>query len=75
LCPDEFAGADDKLRSVISLIRSRFAASNVRTYLDNVGMTGIEIPSADISTHLESMSEFHNTLYNVWPTLIGIGLH
>jgi hypothetical protein len=66
LFPDELAGSNDKLRATIGLLRSRIVGSNIRDYLESVGMSGVQIPEGNnFSDHLSAISELHNGLENL----------
>jgi hypothetical protein len=66
LFPDDLAGSDDKLRATIQMLRARFAAVNIREYLENAGMSSVDIPEINnLSTQMEDLDDLTNNLMNL----------
>ena len=63
--PDDLAGSDDTLGPIIRLLRSRFISSNIRSYLETSGISGMDIPDNNFSEHLTDISTLMNGLMNV----------
>lgn len=65
LFSDDLIGKDDTLMPVVRLLRARFKAVNIRTYLDSSGMASINIPDSDFSPFLTEIGTLQQALQNV----------
>jgi len=65
LYPDDLIGKDDTLAPVVRLLRSKFIALNIRSYLEGSGLTSVDIPDNDFTSVLGEISTLMDALKNV----------
>lgn len=65
LFPDDLIGSDDTIAPVVRLLRAKFTAMNIRTYLEGSGMSSIDIPDSNFAPVIKDISELMNGLQNV----------
>lgn len=65
LFPDDLMGSDDKLAPALRMLRAKFTAMNIRSYLETSGMNSIDIPDTEFADELIGIGKLIEGLQNV----------
>lgn len=65
LFPEELIGSDDTLSAAVRLLKAKFKTSNIREYLENSGMSGLDVPESDFTGVMPSVIAIQDALANI----------